>query len=364
MFRLAVARSARLAPVRTYSPVKFGATAKMSVAGLRFNSTGTEEIKAKLTDFTIENSTVVDVATTMHSDQIGYLQSIGLAQGWGPTAMVESFLELTHVYTGLPWWATIVASTVLIRLAMVPIYIKSSAAMAKMAKVKPQLDVIMDEIKNGDNEDKMLGMRKRSKLFKENGIKTSHSFLPLLQAPVAYGFFQATRKMAQYPVEGFSTQGAYWFPDLTQVDPYIGLQIMGALVVTGMIRLGGETGAQAMNPVLKKVMSIIPFASIIVTYNMSAAVVLYFAANAIFSFVQTTVLKNKHFRKLADLPPIVKTVPVEGAKPPPATIGEWWKDFNERMQKQSHAKMAQTNKKLEINQKRRSSSHDGFIKRH
>lgn len=366
MLRLGFARSARLAPIPRLS---VAAAARMSpslsaaVPGVRFNSTS--EIKTKLTDFASENSTALDAATSnLHSDQVGYLQLIGLGSGWGPTLMIENLLELTHVYTGLPWWATIIAGTFIVRGCMVPIYIKSSANMAKMSKVKPQLDLLMEEIKTGDNEDKMLAMRKRNKLFKEHGIKTSHSFLPILQVPVAYGFFQATRKMAEYPVEGFSTQGAYWFEDLTQVDPYLGLQVFTALVVTGMIRLGGETGAQAMNPMVKKVMTWLPFASILITQSMSSAVVLYFAANAVFSFIQTTILKNKHFRKLAKLPPIEAPIPVPGAKAPPATLGEWWKDFNDKMKSQTHNKMSKTNKQLEAMERRRGAANDGFIKRH
>lgn len=369
MLRVGVARTARVASLRfpAASSWRAGALATPVLGGVRFNSSVNQEIKTKLTDFAAESAAAVDAAvpaTELHSDQIGYLLSIGLGDGWGPTALIENFLEITHVYTGLPWWATIAASTFIIRAAMVPIYVKSSANMAKMSKVKPQLDKLMDEIRNGDNEDKMLAMRKRSKLFKEYGIKTSHSFLPMLQLPVAYGFFQATRKMADYPVEGFTTQGAYWFQDLTQVDPYLGLQIISALVVTGMIRMGGETGAQAMNPMVKKVMTWMPIASILVTQNFRAAVLVYFAANAIFSVIQTTILKNKHFRKFAKLPPIEAPVPVEGGKAPPATISEWWKDFNDKMKSQTHNKMSKTNKQLEVMERRRSAANDGFIKRH
>lgn len=370
MLRLGVSRSARISAPRALTvPSLRISTAAMTprTFGIRFNSTSTEEIKNKLTDFASESAAAIDAATTttnLHSDQIGYLQSIGLANGWGPTALIEHLLELTHVYTGLPWWTTIVAGTFIVRSLMVPIYIKSSANMAKMSKVKPQLDVLMDEIRNGDNEDKMLALRKRSKLFKEYGIKTSHSFLPILQVPVAYGFYQAAKKMAEYPVEGFSTQGAYWFEDLTQVDPYLGLHVITALVVTGMIRMGGETGAQTLNPMVKKVMTWLPFVTILITQSMSSAVVLYFASNAVFSLMQTTTLKNKHFRKFAKLPPIEKPIPVPGAKAPPATISEWWKDFNEKMKDQTHNKMSKTNKQLEVMERRRGAANDGFIKRH
>lgn len=348
------ARSLRLRPLRAFSPfVRFNSTSEAQ------NSV-VSEIKTSLPSF--ENTSLPE--TLMTSDQIGYLQSIGLADGYGPTALIERMLEYTHVYSGLPWWGTIIAGTFIARAFMFPLYVKSSANMAKMARVKPELDQLMNDIKTGDNEDRMLAMRKRTKLYKENGIKTAHSLLPMAQLPLAYGFFQATRKMAAYPVEGFSTQGAYWFQDLTQVDPYLGLQILTALVVTGMMRSGGETGAQAMNPMMKKVMTWLPFASILITQSMSSAVVLYFAANSVFSFFQSLVLKNKYFRKFAGIPPIVKPVVVPGAKAPPATLGEWWNDFNSRMKQQSHTKMAKTNKQLEAIEKRRDAANEGFIKRH
>lgn len=335
-------------------------------AAFRFQSTTptSSEISTTLPDFSAVNNAVEASLPLLHSDQIGYLESIGLADGWGPTSILEHVLEYTHVYTGLPWWGTIIASTFLVRTIMFPVYVKSSANMAKMLKVKPVLDKLMDEMRNGDTEERMVAMKQRSKLYKDHGIKTAHSLLPALQLPVAYGFFQAARRMANHPVEGFQNQGAFWFPDLSQVDPYCGLQVLTAFVVTGMIRSGGETGAQTMNPMFKKTMTWLPFLSILVTQNMSAAVVLYFAANSIFSLIQSLVLKNRHFRKWAKIPPIEKAVPVEGAKKPPATIGEWWTDFNTRMKEQSKSKMEKTNKQLEVAANRRDSRNAGFIKRH
>ncbi|OBA23900.1 hypothetical protein METBIDRAFT_30267 [Metschnikowia bicuspidata var. bicuspidata NRRL YB-4993] len=338
-----------------------------AVFGVRYNSSApTSEIKNKLTDFSAENSSVVSdmVTTTMRSDELGYMASIGLGEGWGPTALITNILEITHVYTGLPWWASIVCATFAVRTMMFPLYVKSSANMAKMSRVKPQVDQLMNEMRSGTNSEKMAAMSQRNKLYKENDIKTLHSFLPMLQLPIAYGFFQATRNMANFPVEGFTTQGAYWFENLTQADPYLGLQILTALVVTGMMRGGGETGAQTMNPMVKKVMTYLPFLSIFVTYNLSASVLVYFAANAVFSFFQSLILKNKHFRKFAAIPPIQPPITVPGGKAPPASVSEWWNEYNSNLKKQARSKMEQTNKKLEAMESRRQNKGDGFIKRH
>lgn len=322
-----------------------------------------DEISDKLLGF--DHHPTVVPETTLHSDQLGYLELIGLAQGWGPTAMVEKLLEVTHVYTGLPWWATIVVATVAVRTVMFPLYAKASANAAKMMPVKPQLDMVMQEMREALlPQEQYKAMNKRKLILKEHDIHMSHQMLPVLQLPVAYGFFQALRKMGNANVEGFETQGTAWFMDLTQVDPYLGLQAITAAVVMLMIKLGGETGGSTMLEPIKKLMMALPVASIFITKSFSAAVVLYFCANSVLSFVQTSLLRSASFRKLLKLPPMVKPPVVEGAPKQPQTLSEWYQGFVKKL-KDSAIKLARdTNNKLEALHKKREMSTGGFVKRH
>ncbi|CUM65701.1 uncharacterized protein PRCAT00003349001 [Priceomyces carsonii] len=359
-------RAIKVKPTSSLSMVKLSSGIIQSPQ-VRYNSTGNSisekatEIKNTLTSF---ESIPDEPITTLSSDQIGYLDSIGMAQGFGPTALLERLLEISHVYTGLPWWGTIVFTTVAVRLVMFPLYVKSSINAAKMTEIKPQLDQVMKDLKGAESpQDQVRAAHKRKALMKEHDIHMSHQLLPMVQLPIAYGFFQATRKMANFPVDGFQTQGYAWFQDLSQVDPYCGLQVIAAALVVYMVRLGGETGAATMNPMMKKVMTYVPILSIFVTKELSAAVVLYFAANGLFSFIQAMVLRNKYFRKLANMPPIVKPQAVPGSSEP-TTVTEWWKDFNQNMNKNVENKMKTTNTKLGAIEKRKSGANGGFIKRH
>ncbi|EGV62066.1 hypothetical protein CANTEDRAFT_99155 [Yamadazyma tenuis ATCC 10573] len=327
---------------------------------VRFNSTTpTSEITNKLTQFTEDAITT----STMTSDQLGYLQSIGMGEGYGPTAIIERMLEFTHVYTGLPWWGTILAATVITRVFMFPLYMKASANTAKMTKIKPQLDATAQQMRVAETmQERTEASFARTKLMKEHGIKMSHGFLPFIQIPFAYGFFQALRKMANHPVEGFSTQGTAWFTDLTQVDPYLGLQIVAGTIIMGQFKIGGETGAMNMSPVMQKFIYLAPVLSIFVTKGFSAAVLLYFAANASFSFLQAIVLRSKYFRRFFKMPPI--------SKPPPSasgaqnqSLGDWWKDFSKTTQQTTTSKMQQSDRKLAAMQKRRQDTTKNFIKR-
>lgn len=361
MFKAGIRRS--ISPLNTIRgfPVGFRASATPIAARWDSSSTGVSEITDKLPTFDSTSATNGYI-TDLTSDQLGYLDSIGMAQGWGPTSLVERFLELTHVYTGLPWWGTIIAATVAVRAVMFPLYVKSSINAAKMTKVKPELDQIMKDLREAENpQEQVQAAHKRKALMKQHDIHMSHQMFPLLQLPLAYGFFQALRKMANFPVEGFSSQGYAWFEDLTQVDPYCGLQVIAAGIVVLMVRIGGETGAATMNPMLKKVMTYVPIASIFITKEFSAAVVLYFAINSMASFVQALVLRNKYFRKLAKMPPIVAAKPSESA---PTTVTEWWKDFQKSMNLGVEKKMKESNTKLGALHKRKNEASGGFIKKH
>ncbi|KAK6198024.1 cytochrome oxidase biogenesis protein [Scheffersomyces amazonensis] len=335
---------------------------------VRFNSTTTnatseiaKEISTTLPTF---DEVVTTTTTTLHSDQIGYLDSIGLAQGWGPTSLVETMLEYCHVYTGLPWWGTIIVCSLGVRFALFPFYMKSSSNMSRMQKAKPELDAIMEEVRTAENaNERMIAMQQRKKVMKKYGVSTLAGIAPIMQLPFAYGFFQALRKMANHPVEGFSDQGALWFQNLAEVDPYLGLQGLSAVLILMVIRMGGETGAnQQMSKPIKTMLNILPFASIFITKNFSTAVVLYFAVNSAFSFIQAILFKSGFFRRFAKMPPLVKPSAETLAKSN-QSIGDYFGDMLEKNKQSAIQRARQADKKLEQTKRKRQDNH-GFIKRH
>ncbi|CCK71228.1 membrane insertase OXA1 KNAG_0G01700 [Huiozyma naganishii CBS 8797] len=250
------------------------------------------------------------------SNHVGYLNSIGLAQSWHwPADIIQHTLEYVHVYTGLPWWGTICTVTLLVRLLMFPLYVKSSDTISRNSKIKPQMDAINKELMATTDlaEGQGIAMRRRQ-LLSSNGVKNRWLVAPMLQLPVAIGFFNAIRAMANHPVDGFVNQGAAWFSDLTLPDPYLGLQIITAAVLMSFTRLGGETGAQQFSGPMKRFFIILPLVSIPATMKLSAGVVLYFAVNGTFSVFQTLILRNKWVRKQLKIADVVYHPPAPGSE--------------------------------------------------
>ncbi|KAI5956033.1 hypothetical protein KGF57_003519 [Candida theae] len=362
--RLTAARSSF--PLRAATATAAAAAATPTFASsLRYNSSSStaHEIKDKLVSFADENN-VAETVTNLHSDQIGYLESIGLAQGWGPTSIIEKLLEFTHVYTGLPWWGTIAVLTVAIRVVLFPLYVKASSNATRMSEIKPQLDVIMKQIKGGDTQDQLKGMEKRRKLMKEHNVSTLASMAPIIQLPLAYGFFQALRKMANHPVEGFTDQGLAWFTNLSDVDPYLGLQAIAAAAVIAVVRIGGETGQHAIANSMKQVMTIVPIISIFITKNFSAAVVLYFAINSVLSLIQSAIFKSNTLRQLLGMPKKLTIHQLnESTTSSPKSLKEMVTNFVDESKERSIKAARDANKRLEVTQHRKAVDDYGYIKK-
>lgn len=248
-------------------------------------------------------------------DQIGYFQSLGLADSWiWPTGFFQHIFEYAHVYTGLPWWATILVVTIGTRLLMLPLYTSSSDATAKMAHIKPELTEIMERAKTSTNQmDMQRAMMDRRRLLKEHDVKMRNLAKPMFGIPVFFGVFGALNGMSKASVAGFTQEGLGWFQNLSSADPYCGLQIITALTYSFTFKFfGGETGSGTLSPVMQKVFTYMPFIAVPLTMALPSSICFYLAINGAFSVIQSNLLKNATVRKKIGLAPIL--TPAEQAK--------------------------------------------------
>jgi YidC/Oxa1 family membrane protein insertase len=162
-------------------------------------------------------------------EHIGYLKSLGLDYGFGPTGMMEWILEHIHVFAGTPWWASISLMAILTRAVMFYGYIGSADNAAKMATVAPITKPIMEKMKEASaSGNTMETMRLRQEIGlinKRAGIQISKSLVPMIQIPIGFGTFFLLRGMAKLPVPGLESGGILWFQNLTLPDPYFLLPV-------------------------------------------------------------------------------------------------------------------------------------------
>lgn len=259
---------------------------------------------------TIHN--VGDVYNTLIPEQIGYLKQLGLDFGWGPTSMIQYSLEHVHMYTGLPWWGSIILTAVGMRIVLIYAAIQSSDVAARMGALKPVTNPISDRMmaayKTQDTTEVQKAQQEMREIMKQANIKYSRMILPLLgQGVLAFCALKLLRNMAALPVPGLQTGGALWFTDLTVADPTYLLPLTMAGSLHMLVRYGGETGAQmdsspGMKSILLYVMPVVVFVSM---SWFPAAVVLWLATTGAAGIAQARLLQNRGVREYLNLAPLI-----------------------------------------------------------
>jgi len=112
--------------------------------------------------------------------------------------MMQIHAGLSHPFgasSGVTWALSIIILVVLMRLIMVPLFIKQRNSMQKMQSHMPQLAELRKKYKN----DKQRLNEETMKFYKENGINPLGGCLPLLaQLPVFWALFNVLRAIANW----------------------------------------------------------------------------------------------------------------------------------------------------------------------
>ncbi|MFD0683948.1 membrane protein insertase YidC [Actinomadura fibrosa] len=95
--------------------------------------------------------------------------------------------------SGWAWGGSIILLTVLLRLALVPLFVKQIHASRKMQELNPKVQALRKKYKN----DKQRLNQEVMKLYQENGANPLSGCLPLLvQMPVFIGLFQVLKRIS------------------------------------------------------------------------------------------------------------------------------------------------------------------------
>lgn len=253
-------------------------------------------------------------------EQIGYLKSLGLDFGWGPTAMVEWVLEHIHVLCQTPWWASIGLTAIAFRILLLKPYMDAADNAAKLAKVTPitkPMQQKMQELSRASDTTGVMAVRRDIQLIhKRAGIKMWKSFVPMTQMFVGYGTFVLIRAMGKLPVPGLETGGILWFQNLALPDPYFILPLATAGILHLVLRKGGETGVNTMGAEAVKLMSIgLPALTVVFTYWLPAGLQFSFFLSGIISAGQSQLFRNAAFRERFGMHPLPTTATADPFAP-------------------------------------------------
>jgi YidC/Oxa1 family membrane protein insertase len=275
------------------------------------------------------SSTTLDQALDKLFDEQEYANAAAEAVAavtWDPSYTNVADLAVEgitwiHNIAGIGYGEAIVGSTLLVRIALFPLFVKLQRNSARMAHMQPEMKLLKEQMEalppNVDHQTRVrMGLQMRSLFQKYDVNPFSSMAAPFVQLPIFMGMFFGLRKMPDYNefIPLLQTEGLWWFPDLTAADPYYILPAMSAATMLASVELGkaqmmasGQQGETMVN--VFRALSIVMVPAVA---SFSSALNLYWVTNNTFTALQAGLFQIKGVRKaldIWDMPPPVPGMP-------------------------------------------------------
>jgi len=210
--------------------------------------------------------------------------------------LLLAILNWFHAHIIANYGLAIIFLTVVVRMAMFPLTLKSMKSMKKMQLLGPELEQLKE--KYGENQQEL--NKKMMEMYRERGVNPMGGCFPmLLQFPV----FIALYRMLWYAYELRGAHFFLWMTDLSQPDhlfrlpwlanlPFIGmfeyinvLPILMAVTMVVSQKVTPATGP-ATNPQQKLMMNIMPVFFSFICYNVASGLNLYILTSTVLGMLQ------------------------------------------------------------------------------
>jgi YidC/Oxa1 family membrane protein insertase len=123
------------------------------------------------------------------------LDALYEAVGWVFTHIYDVLKPAFGATSGWTWALSIVILVMLMRLIMVPLFVKQMHTTRAMTSLQPQMNALRKKYKN----DKQTLNQEMMKLYQEAGVNPLMGCLPFaLQLPLFFGLFSVLRAIAEY----------------------------------------------------------------------------------------------------------------------------------------------------------------------
>ena len=192
---------------------------------------------------------------------------------WPLVSVITYFKGLLGTY-GLG----IIAVTIIIRLAILPLMIKQTRSSKRMQQIQPQLAALKEKYKSKDAVTQQKYQQEMMGILQKEGVNPMAGCLPvLIQMPILIGFYHAISRMNNTPDIDLGS-----FLIFTLAEPSIIL----AFIAGGMQLLVLMTGPAMDNPQMKMMMYFMPVMIIGFGIILPSALTLYWVIGNIVSLIQ------------------------------------------------------------------------------
>jgi YidC/Oxa1 family membrane protein insertase len=250
--------------------------------------------------------------------------------------LLEQVLLTFFTWTGSPGFAIIIF-TVVARLVILPLTLKSLQSSRKMQEVQP----LMKDLQRKYGKDPQKLQEETLKLYKENKINPAGGCLPMVfQLPIFLGVYQAVNNLtrvtpaehaggamvraltaaglsiANLPVNLGQPQlagGFLWLPDLGKTDPLYILPVLSVIFQLIVQLMATPRVQDAQQKAMTQTMLFMPIVFGYIGFTFPSGAVLYWVIGSILSMIQQYVISG--WGSLANY---LKFLPTDAGLFPPA----------------------------------------------
>ncbi len=225
--------------------------------------------------------------------------------------LAQLIVQLGHIFGENIGWGLVFA-TLIVRVAMIPLYRKQIRSTEAMNKVQPEMKKIQDKYKNVAKDDKEAQMRQQqemSALYQRHGVNPLAGCLPLLiQMPILFAFYDAIQGLlinGQYmdPVQAanqglINLGGGDMASTLLGFDlgvPVILFAILAGLttwISTKLSMAGTETPEGTAGDISKSMLTVMPIMIFVMGLTLPGALSIYWLVGNLVTIAQTAYFKR------------------------------------------------------------------------
>jgi YidC/Oxa1 family membrane protein insertase len=227
--------------------------------------------------------------------------------------IADAILNVFHDELSFGWGMSIVAMTVVVRLAILPLTIKGVKSMNALRELQPQMKEIQEKYKN----DRQRQQQEMMKFYRENQINPLGSCLPLLlQIPVFLALFFLLNGDEFKDQLTPASQGWLFIDNLAEPATGGALAVLMILYVVSQLASSLVMLSTATDRTQRMLFLLLPFAIIPFAINFPAGLLVYWVTTNVWTFGQQLVV-----RKVAPPPQLAPVAGGSGARVPKPAKG-------------------------------------------
>ncbi|KAM3721846.1 Mitochondrial inner membrane protein OXA1L [Dirofilaria immitis] len=268
----------------------------------------------------------IDMLDMIGINSISTVDNVGFFSWYSPASWYRICLEFIHNHFDLPWFASIICTTLCLRLG----FLRATLFLQRFAPKKMMHDETL----------KMFGEKKKEarEIIRSKALyrKISHDenvyidtynlrssnryYYFVLNSILFVSQYRGITLMAENNFPGWNTGGALWFLDLTTTDPNFLVPALSSVLIGCTLFLGYDpTGTASASKYVKVFKYLaVPAGVFFFSSRVPVAISIYWCASNFFNLLLTITLRMPKVRYAFD-------IPLKVMKPSSASFQKAWK---------------------------------------